>query len=79
MEGTLRVYVNGVRLYSDAVPVPNSDASEFFPTSVASESPADGTFSLSRALSEDDVVRVDFNESFASDDGYADTTSSSSS
>lgn len=79
MEGTLRVYVNGVRLYSDPVPVPNSDASSFVPTSVASENPADGTFSLNRALSESDVVRVDFNESFNTDGAPTDATSSSSS
>jgi len=79
MEGTLRVYVNGTRLYSDPVPVPNSDASEFVPTSVASESPADGTFSLNRVLSEDDVVKVDFDESFAAEDEATDESSSSSS
>jgi hypothetical protein len=79
MEGTLRVYVNGVRLYSDPVPVPNSDASAFVPTSVASENAMEGTFSLNRALSEDDVVRVDFNESFAAEDEPPAASSSSSS
>lgn len=65
MEGTLRVYVNGVRLFGYSVPVPNVSASSFTPTLVASENPSNGTFSLNRALSESDVIRIDFDEAFS--------------
>lgn len=64
MEGTLRVYVNGVRLFRSAVPVPGPSGTPFSPTYITSESPLEGIFSLNRTLSEFDVIRIDFDEAF---------------
>lgn len=74
-EGSLRVYVNGVRLYSTSVPVPNQAGSSFTPTYIASESNADGSFELNRAIDSGDLIRIDFDEIFAE----TETSSSSSS
>ena len=66
MEGTLRVYVNGVRLFRSNVPVPNTSGTAFIPTRIVSENNSDGTFLLNRALSGSDVIRIDFDEKFVS-------------
>lgn len=79
--GSLRVYVNGVRLYDMPVPVPNLSGSSFSPTYVASESPSEGLFSLNRSISLTDVIRIDFDESFylrLSSSSSSSSTSSSS-
>lgn len=78
MAGTLRVCVNGVRLYGSGVPVPNHNATSFSSTYVASEDNLEGTFSLNRSLSSSDVVRIDFDESFAAEEGSSSSSSSSS-
>jgi len=64
VSGSLRVYVNGIRIFSDVsiyVPGPLVDDPwsllKFTPT------PASGTFALSAAISEDDVIRIDFDTS----------------
>lgn len=83
MEGSLRVYVNGVRLSDESVPVPgygygsSGSSVSFAQNSVAEESHADGTFSLTVAISEVDVIRVDFDEQFAADSPSAPSSSSS--
>lgn len=63
--GSLRVYVNGVRLFRTGVPVPNASGASFTSTYVSSESGPGGIFSLNRALSSNDVIRIDFDEVFA--------------
>lgn len=65
LEGSLRVYVNGARLFAVGVPVPNTSGSSFTSTYVASESHEDGSFVLNRSLTSSDVVRIDFDEIFA--------------
>lgn len=64
-EGSLRVYVNGVRLYSDPVPVPNQAGDAFSPAYIASENSYTGSFELSRSIESGDLIRVDFDEVFA--------------
>ena len=76
--GSLRVYVNGLRMtgvpvkvlnyLSVPVTIPNSGGIAVFPaaawinTNIASENPAEGTFELNRSLSPSDVIRIDFDE-----------------
>jgi hypothetical protein len=83
VEGSLRVYVNGVRLSERATPVPNygsvGSAVSFFQNSIADQSHTDGTFSLAAALSSQDVVVIDFDEQFAADSPSASSASSDSS
>ena len=66
VSNTLRVYVNGIRLSSDeSVRVPDiSTASTWTLTYINSETPASGLFSLNRALTASDVIRIDFDQSF---------------
>jgi len=76
-EGTLRVYVNGVRLSGSSVPVPNSSGSSFLPTYIASESSSDGTFVLNRSLAGSDNIRIDFDEMFVPPSSSSSSSSSS--
>lgn len=78
-DGSLRVYVNGVRLYADAVPVPSITGSPFTPTYIESENSETGEFSLNRALNASDVIRIDFDEVFAPPTNNSSSSSSSSS
>jgi hypothetical protein len=69
MSGTLRVYVNGIRL-NDTEAVYVYDGSEgpdgtWILTYVSASTPASGTFSLNRALNSSDVIRIDFDQSLA--------------
>lgn len=77
MDGTLRVYVNGTRLTDEAVKVLNyaSSSTSWSSTYVVSQDASQGTFSLNRALSVEDVIRIDFDEQI----GFLTTSSSSSS
>lgn len=65
IDGSLRIYVNGTRLsqYEEVfVPDALTDSQallQFTPTAAA------GTFVLSRAITDDDVIRIDFDTSFA--------------
>ena len=61
VSGSLRVFINGVRIFSDEevyVPGPMVDDPwtllEFTPV------PASGTFTLSAAISDEDIIRIDF-------------------
>lgn len=63
-EGTLRVYINGMRVGTSPVRVPDASGSNFAPINVVSESPSEGTFTLSRTLSSNDVITIDFDEYF---------------
>jgi hypothetical protein len=85
-EGSLRVYVNGVRLCSVAVPVPSQSTSSssssglsLVPTYIQSEDHQGGTFVLNRSLNIADVVRIDFDETFAPSQDEESPSSSSSS
>lgn len=62
MEGTLRVYVNGVRLSESSVNVWTGSA--WVPTNIASQDYASGSFSLNRTLGVTEDIRIDFDESF---------------
>jgi hypothetical protein len=82
-EGSLRVYLNGVRLSSESVPVPDPSGASFTTTYIESTSPAQGTFRLSRTITEQDLIRIDFDQSFfatsSSSSSSGDSSSSSSS
>lgn len=60
VEGSLRVYINGIRLSSDASvyypsnPVSTWSLNTFIPDHEA------GTFELDTAITEDDIIRIDF-------------------
>lgn len=88
MDGTLRVYVNGLRLTDEAVKVMNygSSSTSWISTYVDAQDYEAGTFSLNRALSVDDVIRIDFDEllgtplpTFSSSSSSSASSSSSSS
>lgn len=66
IEGSLRVYINGVRIFEDAeVYVPGALITD--PWTLLSYTPdyQNGLFVLSAAISDEDVIRVDFDISFA--------------
>ncbi|CAE7860328.1 unnamed protein product [Symbiodinium microadriaticum] len=61
VEGSLRVYVNGVRIFSDeAVYVPGSMVEDAWTLLSFTPDHAAGTFELSAALSDEDIIRIDF-------------------
>ena len=67
IEDSLRVYVNGVRIFSSIhsqVYVPGSLADDPWTLLYFTPSPTDGTFVISSALSEDDIIRIDYDISF---------------
>lgn len=64
MSGTLRVYVNGIRIL-DTTPtlVPAySDISTWTETFISSSNELNGNFTLNRALSSNDLIIIDFDE-----------------
>lgn len=65
-EGSLRVYLNGSRLCDQPLPVPNSSGTGFDLTYIESEEHCCGRFSINRAISMSDVIRIDFEEVFES-------------
>lgn len=65
VENTLRVTINGVRIYSDVeIYVPGALVND--PWTLMSFTPdhSNGTFELSSAISEEDIIRIDFDISF---------------
>jgi len=63
VSGTLRVYVNGIRLSETAsvyVPPVSGPDGTWSLTNVASVTPSSGLFSLNRNLDASDVIRIDF-------------------
>jgi hypothetical protein len=63
MEGSLRVYINGIRIGEIETLVPSyNDFSDLQLTKIESHSPQDGSFSLNRPLSENDIILIDFDE-----------------
>lgn len=62
--GSLRVYVNGVRLAADAeVYVPGALVSDAWTLMGYTEDPTNGLFELSAAVTDADIIRVDFDKS----------------
>lgn len=67
VEGSLRVYVNGVRLTSsDSVYVPGSLVDDPWTLLTVTPSYDTGTFTISVALSEEDVLRIDYDIQYVS-------------
>lgn len=65
IEDSLRVYVNGIRLSAtESIYVPPANGGNVWAATSFTASPEDGTFTMSRALSPDDVIRIDFDLSF---------------
>jgi hypothetical protein len=63
MEGSLRVYVNGIRIGETEVPVPDyDDFSSLTLTKIESYVPENGRFTLNRSLSDNDIILIDFDE-----------------
>lgn len=65
IEDSLRVYINGVRIFeTDEVYVPGALVTD--PWTLLSVTPdhAAGTFELSAAISDDDIIKIDFDISF---------------
>lgn len=66
VEGSLRVYVNGVRLSSEAaIYVPSSDISAAWTANMFSADQDAGTFFLQNAITSSDVIRIDFDIALA--------------
>lgn len=65
VDGSLRVYVNGMRLSaSDKIYVPGALVNDPWTHLKFTPNPTEGTFALSSALSEEDVIRIDYDISF---------------
>jgi len=64
--GSLRVYVNGIRLNStDPVRVPEADDVNIWTlTYIESENNTSGTFSFNRTLKSSDIICIDFDENY---------------
>jgi hypothetical protein len=64
--GSLRVYVNGIKLTNVGVKVLDysSSTASWISTFISDEDPENGTFELNRALTSSDVIRIDFDEVF---------------
>jgi hypothetical protein len=61
IEGSLRVYINGVRLSSEVdIYVPGNLVSDSWVLISFTPSPEDGSFTLSTEITEDDIIRIDF-------------------
>jgi hypothetical protein len=61
MEGSLRVYVNGIRLTaSDSIYAAGPLASDQWTSMTYTPNAAEGTFAFTPAATEDDVIRIDF-------------------
>jgi hypothetical protein len=61
IENTLRVYVNGVRIFEDAeVYVPGPAVENAWTLLKFTSDAENGSFELSAPLSEDDIIRIDF-------------------
>jgi hypothetical protein len=66
IEDTLRVYINGIRIYTDDdVYVPDSSVTTWALINIAASDYEAGTFSLSRAITSDDIIKIDFDTDFS--------------
>jgi hypothetical protein len=67
VNGSLRVYVNGVRIFEDAeVYVPGPLVDDAWTLLSFTSNHSDGTFELSSALSPEDMIRIDFDKALIS-------------
>jgi hypothetical protein len=64
IEGSLRVYVNGVRLTTTGIYVPGAIPTDSWTLLSFTPDAVDGTFALSTALSSEDIIRIDYDISF---------------
>lgn len=65
ISGSLRVYINGIRIFSDQeVYVPGSLVDDPWTLLQFTPNASSGTFALSSAISSEDVIRIDFDISF---------------
>jgi hypothetical protein len=70
VDGSLRVYVNGVRIFSDAdVYVPGAMVDDAWTLLSFNPDPDHGTFSLSASISEEDIIKVDFDITYLAPGG----------
>lgn len=61
IEGSLRVYVNGVRIFEDQeVYVPGAMVEDAWTLLSFTANPSAGTFELSAAINSDDIIKIDF-------------------
>jgi hypothetical protein len=68
IEGSLRVYVNGIRLNSESsISVPNFDNSALYDLYVESEDASSGTFALSNSITSSDNIFIDFDQRILSE------------
>lgn len=66
IEGSLRVYVNGVRIFEDQeVYVPGAMVEDAWTLLSFTANPTAGTFELSTAINSDDIIKIDFDVSLA--------------
>lgn len=65
ISGSLRIFINGVRIFSDdEVYVPGAVVDDAWTLLKFTDVPASGTFALSAAISEEDIIRIDFDKSY---------------
>lgn len=66
IDATLRVYINGIRITNDGIYVPSADGPDgtWTLTSIASTTPDEGLFSLNRAITSSDIIRIDFDAAY---------------
>lgn len=61
IEGTLRVFINGVRLSEGAdIYIPGNLISDSWTLNSFTADPTAGTFELGEAITEEDIIRIDF-------------------
>ncbi len=66
MDGTLRVYINGVRIFSDvSVYVPGALVDDPWTLLQFTPDEGAGTFALSAAIQTDDIIKIDFDVSLS--------------
>ena len=66
IEGSLRVYINGLRLSSSAaIYVPGALVNDPWTLLTFAPDPETGSFSLSTTIAEEDIIRIDYDISFA--------------